>query len=84
MSPPAAPEEPALVLDTRGLRCPLPIIELARHVGEVSVGAQIAVVATDPAARHDVPAWCRLRGQEYVGEDHEPDGAPRFRVRRLR
>lgn len=74
---------PALELDCRGLLCPLPIIELARHLADVPVGGLLAVVATDAAARHDVPAWCRMRGQEYVGEDTAADGAPRFVVRRL-
>ncbi|MDO9498165.1 MAG: sulfurtransferase TusA family protein [Nocardioides sp.] len=74
---------PALELDCRGLLCPLPIIELGRHLADVSVGELLAVVTTDAAARHDVPAWCRMRGQEYVGEDTAADGAPRFVVRRL-
>jgi TusA-related sulfurtransferase len=41
------------------------------------------VVATDVAARHDVPAWCRMRQQEYVGEDLAADGVARYWVRRL-
>jgi tRNA 2-thiouridine synthesizing protein A len=75
--------DPTLELDCRELLCPLPIIELARHLADVPVGGLLAVVATDAAARHDVPAWCRMRGQEYVGEDTAADGAPRFVVRRL-
>ena len=27
-----------LVLDCRDLRCPLPVIELAKHIGDVPVG----------------------------------------------
>lgn len=73
----------ALELDGRGLLCPMPVIELARHLAEVAVGELIAVVATDAAARVDVPAWCRLRGQEYVGEEPADDGVPRYLVRRL-
>lgn len=64
------------------MRCPLPIIELARSFHEVPVGATIAVVTADLAARVDVPAWCRLRGQEYVGERVAADGLPAFLVRR--
>ncbi|WP_244963139.1 sulfurtransferase TusA family protein [Nocardioides dongkuii] len=72
-----------LELDCRGMLCPLPIIELGRRVGEVPLGGVVAVVATDLAARHDVPAWCRMRQQEYVGEDAAADGVPRYLVRRL-
>lgn len=72
-----------LELDCRGLLCPLPVIELARRIADVPVGGTVAVVATDVAARADVPAWCRMRAQEYVGEDSAADGTPRYLVRRL-
>ena len=72
-----------LELDCRDMLCPLPIIELARRIGEVGVGALVGVVSTDSAARHDVPAWCRMREQEWVREDTADDGAPRYVVRRL-
>jgi tRNA 2-thiouridine synthesizing protein A len=72
-----------LELDCRGLVCPAPIIELARHIGEVEVGGLVGVVASDAAARVDVPAWCRMTGQEYVGEEAADDGVPRFVVRRV-
>lgn len=75
--------DPVLELDCRDLRCPMPIIELARHLEDVAVGQLIGVVAHDVAARVDVPAWCRLRAQEYAGEDVAGDGAPRYLVRRL-
>jgi tRNA 2-thiouridine synthesizing protein A len=63
--------------------CPRPIIELARHLTDVAVGEVIGVVSDDPAARHDVPAWCRLREQEYAGEQAAPDGVPVYLVKRL-
>ena len=77
-------DDGTLELDCRGMRCPLPIIRLANSIGDVPVGGTLAVVAEDPAARTDVPAWCRMRGQEFVGEDVTDDGVPRYTVRRLR
>ena len=73
----------ALEIDCRDRPCPMPVIELARHLGDVEVGQLLAVVARDPAARVDVPAWCRMREQEWVGADAADDGAPRYVVRRL-
>jgi tRNA 2-thiouridine synthesizing protein A len=73
-----------ITLDQRGRRCPLPVIELARHIGDVPVGESIAVAADDPAARLDIPAWCRMRGHEYTGESAAADGTPVHEVRRLR
>jgi TusA-related sulfurtransferase len=63
-----------LVLDMLGRLCPLPVIELGKRVGSVDVGSTIAVLSDDPAAASDIPAWCRMRGHEYVGERAEPVG----------
>ncbi len=79
----STPMKVELELDCRGMLCPLPIIELGKRYAEVPIGGLIAVVATDVAARTDVPAWCRMRGQEYVGEDLADDGSPRYVVRRV-
>jgi tRNA 2-thiouridine synthesizing protein A len=82
VSAPAEGISPDLTLDCRGLRCPLPVIRLATSIGDVPVGGVVAVEADDPASRADVPAWCRMRGQEYVGEGVADDGTPSFLVRR--
>ena len=73
---------PDLVLDCRGMRCPLPVIELARQIEAVGVGRVVAVVADDPAAATDIPAWCRLREHDYLGAGEPVDGIPSFLVRR--
>jgi tRNA 2-thiouridine synthesizing protein A len=70
-------------IDCRGQVCPGPIIELAKALPGIALGELLAIVADDPAARHDVAAWCRMRGQEYVGQERADDGVPRFVVRRL-
>jgi TusA-related sulfurtransferase len=70
-------------LDCRGLRCPGPVIELAKRFGEAEIGQLVAVVSDDPAAGVDVPAWCRMREQEYAGEEVADDGTPVYLVRRL-
>ena len=66
------------VVDCLGQPCPVPVIELAKAVLTVEVGDVVEVLSDDPAARHDIPAWCRLRGQEYVSGEGD-----RFVVRRL-
>jgi TusA-related sulfurtransferase len=70
-------------LDCRGLRCPVPVIRLGNAIEDVEVGAVIRVVADDPAAGPDIAAWCRMRGQEYVGEAVAGDGTPAYDVRRV-
>lgn len=73
---------PDLVLDCRGMRCPMPVIVLGRRMSEVPTGGVVAVEADDVAARIDVPAWCRMREQEYLGETAAADGVPAYLVRR--
>jgi tRNA 2-thiouridine synthesizing protein A len=70
--------EPAEILDCRGQRCPLPVIALARRLPDLPAGAVLRVLADDPAAATDIPAWCRMRDQEYIG----PVDGPGFDVRR--
>jgi cysteine desulfurase len=71
-------------VDSRGRRCPLPILDLARALPALTIGAEITVLADDPAAASDIAAWCRMRGQELVDSSDYGDGATAYRVRRLR
>lgn len=85
-APVAAASSPApddsLVVDALGKRCPIPVIELAKVIGGVPVGATVTVLSDDEAARLDIPAWCAMREQEYVGEEPADRGAG-YVVRRL-
>ena len=74
------PPDPVEV-DCRDQRCPRPVIELARASADLPDGTVVAVLATDPAAATDIPAWCRMRGHEFLGSDKTDHGAQRFLVR---
>ena len=56
-----------ITLDCLGRRCPLPVIELARRIRDVQIGDVVRVLADDPAAANDIPAWCRMKDQEFLG-----------------
>ncbi|MGW0764857.1 aminotransferase class V-fold PLP-dependent enzyme [Streptomyces sp. NPDC002676] len=71
-----------LVVDSLGKRCPIPVIELAKVIGDVPVGGTVRVLSDDEAARLDIPAWCEMRGQEYVGEEPAQRGTA-YVVRRV-
>ncbi|WP_344443500.1 cysteine desulfurase/sulfurtransferase TusA family protein [Kitasatospora nipponensis] len=85
-APPAAARQAPLVIDALGKRCPLPVIELAKRIGEVAPGDPVVVLADDEAARLDIPAWCEMRGQAYEGEapaaDFGADRGSAYLVRR--
>lgn len=81
-TPSTVVREDVLVVDALGKLCPLPVIELAKVIGEVPVGGTVRVLADDEAARLDIPAWCEMRGQEYVGEEPAERGTA-YLVRRV-
>ncbi len=68
-------------VDATGLSCPMPVIELAKAVETVGPGEQVRLLATDPAARVDVPVWCRMK-RHRLAEASEDGGVYRFVVRR--
>ncbi len=73
--------EPDVVLDCLGRPCPVPVIELAKAAAAAPGGTVLEVLSDDPAARYDVPAWCRMRGYDYLGEHRRAVGSG-YRVRR--
>ena len=54
---------------------------LADRIREVQTGQTIEVLADDPAAKTDLPAWCALKSQEFVRADDLENGWS-FLVRR--
>jgi tRNA 2-thiouridine synthesizing protein A len=75
-APPCPPDTPrALVtINALGRKCPIPIIMLAEQIRDVPVGEIIAVLADDPAAYTDVPAWCGMKSHEFVFRDELESG----------
>lgn len=74
--------QPRLTVDALGRKCPIPIIMLADRIGEVRAGEVVEVLADDPAAQADVPAWCALKSHEHVRTAALPHGGWSFLVRR--
>jgi cysteine desulfurase len=70
-----------VVVDALGKLCPLPVIELARVIADVPVGGTVRVLADDEAAALDIPAWCEMRGQRYLGAEPARTGTA-YLVRR--
>ena len=81
-APVPAVAPPYLVVDALGRKCPIPIIMVAERIREIPVGSVVAVLADDVAARTDVPAWCRMKSQEFVREETLPRGWA-FHIRRM-
>ncbi len=61
-------------LDARHLLCPMPVIRTQQAVAGLSPGDTLEVLATDPGALHDIPAWCRIHGHEVLASTCEQQG----------
>ena len=46
------------------------VLELRRRVTELDPGAVFTLVARDPGAPADLPAWCRMTGHTLLGSEH--------------
>ena len=75
--PTPAPE----VLDGGDRACGDLLLVLARRVRTVAAGTSLRLIATDPAAAIDLPAWCHLTGHEFLGVGRQPDGRPHYDLR---
>lgn len=60
-------------LDARRLLCPLPVIRAQDKISGLSPGDVLEVWCTDPGARSDIPAWCRINGHRIL-DITESDG----------
>jgi len=60
-------------LDARRLLCPLPVIRAQDAIVQMQAGERLRVVATDPGAVNDIPAWCRINGHKVESMDEQDD-----------
>lgn len=58
-------------LDTRGLRCPLPILRCKKGIAEIEGGQVLKVLATDPGAVKDFQAFCKQTGHELLSLEEQ-------------
>lgn len=69
----------ALIVDVRGLQCPLPVLKTAKRMKPLPPGAAVVVLTTDPMAAIDVPHFCREEGHRLVAATKEAGGM-RFEI----
>ncbi|MFD7687870.1 sulfurtransferase TusA family protein [Streptomyces sp. NPDC059781] len=61
------PAEPDLTVDGTGLLCVTLLLRLRDRIADAPPGTVVHVIATDPAAPLDLPAWCHMTGHTYLG-----------------
>ncbi len=60
-------------LDTKGLRCPLPVLKTRRSLKDLPVGETLTVQATDPASAIDFRHFCNTTAHELLESTEEED-----------
>lgn len=70
-----------VVLDTKGLHCPLPILKTKKAIDNLQIGQILKVIATDPGVKTDIPALLRRLGHELV-EFKEDNGTYFFYIKK--
>lgn len=66
-------DAPALIVDARGHRCPVPTLRLRRALEGLQPGQSVRLLADDPMARVDVPHFAGEAGHDLV--EMTEDGA---------
>ncbi|MCT4777415.1 MULTISPECIES: CoA-disulfide reductase [Exiguobacterium] len=70
-APPVMMNEPIgepIFLDTCGLQCPGPILEVNKKVAELGEGETLRVLASDPGFFADIEAWAKKTGNKLVSK----------------
>ena len=71
----------AIVLDTKGMKCPLPVLRARKAIKQVAPGELLEVHATDPGSVQDFKAFCETTGDELVSTA-EGGGVFIFQIRK--
>ena len=72
----------AALIDTRGLRCPLPALRVRKLMRGFQAGTEVAVLATDPGAEQDLRDYCEATGCTFISAGYLADGILRAVIRK--
>jgi rhodanese-related sulfurtransferase/TusA-related sulfurtransferase len=56
-----------VILDAKGLACPMPIVKTKKTMSGLEAGQVLEVQATDKGSKADIKAWSESTGHQYLG-----------------
>ncbi|AST05541.1 hypothetical protein AF2641_00575 [Anoxybacillus flavithermus] len=62
-----------LVVDAKGLTCPMPIVRTKKAMEQLQPGQVLEVQATDKGSLADIQGWAKNTGHQYIGTIEEGD-----------
>lgn len=66
-------------IDSSGLNCPLPVLKARKALADMTAGQHLHLIATDPGANKDIPAFCKMTGNPLL-DASETDGKLHFTI----
>jgi tRNA 2-thiouridine synthesizing protein A len=63
-----------VIVDTKGQKCPLPVLKARKTMKTLAGGARLRVLATDPGAVEDFKHFCKTTGAKLIEQYEEPGG----------
>lgn len=76
-------EAVSLVIDAKGLSCPMPIFRAKQGLKNVEIGQVVEVLATDPGSMADFKAFANSTGHELLLAEQQ-DKVYRFLLKRTK
>ncbi|WP_251550458.1 sulfurtransferase TusA family protein [Neobacillus muris] len=67
-----------MILDAKGLACPMPIVKTKKAMNNLEAGQVLEVQATDKGSKADLKAWSESTGYQYLGTLEEGDVLKHF------
>ncbi|MFV1850788.1 MAG: sulfurtransferase TusA family protein [Thalassospira sp.] len=62
-----------VILDARGLICPMPVLKAKKALRDVPTGGVLKVMATDPGSVADMKSFCEMTGNKLISSIQEDD-----------
>jgi tRNA 2-thiouridine synthesizing protein A len=62
-------DNPETELDVTELLCPLPVLKAQKRLRDMSSGAVLKVIATDPMSAIDMPHFCKEQGHTLLSQE---------------
>ena len=69
----SANTENAVLLDVKGLNCPMPLLKAKKALNEMSPGELLRVLATDPGSERDFQTFSAQSGHELLTFEKDGD-----------
>lgn len=60
-----------VLLDTKGLNCPLPVLKTKKTIDNMHSGEILEVISTDHGSKADIPALLKRLGHELIDTKDE-------------